>query len=199
MWIGVFVISDERGWPMGVVSSFFAKSASLFSSIDLRSPGCMFIESCAIQIVQCASRNLAISSMYSASWNNCLKTIHVSLTCENQLIKYLARDPRVDICISLQLYHEKNYTTMPSPDLIGRLPGISIWELHRQTYTNTTPVPCVCTICSPSCHIARKLLSIPTRDIALRWLADGLCVLLSPWSEHIDVPYDFNSISIKGQ
>ena len=123
-----------------------------------------------------ASRNLALSSTYSASWNNCLKTIHVSLTCENQPIKYLARDPRVDICISLQLYHERNYTTMPSPDLIGRLPGISIWELHRQTYTNTTPVPCVCTICSPSCRIARKLLSIPTLDIALRWLADGLCV-----------------------
>ena len=69
---------------------------------------------------------------------------------------------------------------MPSPDLIGRLPGISIWELHRQTYTNTTPVPCVCTICSPSCRIARKLLSIPTLDIALRWLADGLCVFTLP-------------------
>ena len=65
---------------------------------------------------------------------------------------------------------------MPSPDLIGRFPDISIWELHCQTYTNTTPVPCVCTICSPSCRIARKLLSIPTLDIALRWLADGLCV-----------------------
>ena len=111
---------------------------------------------------------------------NCLKTIHVSLTCENQPIKYLARDPRVDICISLQLYHERNYTTMPSPDLIGRFPDISIWELHRQTYTNTTPVPCVCTICSPSCRIARKLLSIPTLDIALRWLADGLCVFTLP-------------------
>ena len=111
---------------------------------------------------------------------NCLKTIHVSLTCENQPIKYLARDPRVDIFISLQLYHERNYTTMHRPDLIGRLPGISIWELHRQTYTNTTPVPCVCTICSPSCRIARKLLSIPTLDIALRWLADGLCVFTLP-------------------
>ena len=69
---------------------------------------------------------------------------------------------------------------MPSPDLIGRFPDISIWELHRQTYTNTTPVPCVCTIGSPSCRIARKLLSIPTFNIALRWLADGLYVFTLP-------------------
>ena len=107
--------------------------------------------------------------------------VQVNLRLLARPMKYLGlRDPRVDICISLQLYHETNYTTMPSPDLFGRFPDISIWELHRQTYTNTTPVPCVCTICSPSCRIARKLLSIPTLDIALRWLADGLCVFTLP-------------------
>ena len=49
---------------MGDVSSFFAESVSSFSSIDLRSPGCMFIESCAIQTVQWTSRPCKGSSTF---------------------------------------------------------------------------------------------------------------------------------------
>ena len=112
---------------MGVVSSFFAKSASLFSSIDLRSPGCMFIESCAIQIVQWASRPCKVRQTFA----------HAHLVNSLALTPYLWDQPintKPQILAHWLHHRSLYYTFLVVNSLVFLVFPVMSLELHLNTY-----------------------------------------------------------------